>query len=428
MSSKKKKIMVYVIVISLLLIAGIWSATRSLPYPTPAGKFKVGTVIMDMEDSSRAEWALPENEQNRKFVVRMWYPASLTGKEALLPIMEKPYAKGMSKMYGFPTGKELPSHSHINAPVYQGAEKFPIVIFTHGGGSFMTQNLSSMEELASQGFVVMSLSFPYESVATVFADNSVVYMKNLKGFKERMSVMVKDKDFASQFAKYTEEMKNPDPEKAKASSIALGEKYLQLFPEMNTWLNTRIDDISYLINNLGDISLQQHKLSDIAETDNIGLFGHSFGALTTLKFLMTNEVPSVKCGIALDAPYFIMDPASDISLKAPVLFISSDYQKIAGNKIRLNGINGFLKNYTDKTLHEANVKGSAHYNFSDMNYLPRFMKLTPMLGSIPQKEAAEIMTHYLNIYFRGHLKGEDLNKLNNSINSRVSFREIDKVN
>lgn len=418
--------MIIIVVTAVVLGIGIWIMSRSLPYPIPSGQFKVGTVILDLEDSSRTEWALPEKYINRKFVVRIWYPANPTEKEAMLPIMENAYSKGMQELYGLPVGKEKPSCSYINAPVCLGEKPFPILIFTHGVGSFMTQNLTSIEELTSQGFIVMSLSFPHESVATVFSDGSVVKMKNIKEFKSGMKKLAKDKTFISQFVKNTNEMKSQDPKVAKASSLALGEKYLQLYPNMNVWLDTRIDDIAYLISKLDAINIEDQKLIEIADVDNIGLFGHSFGALTTLEYLMKKDLPALKCGIALDVPYFNMDSASDISLKAPVLFMSSDNIKLSGRKIELRGLNDFLKYHTEEKLHEANVKGSAHYNFSDMNYLPRFMKLTPMLGSISQKEASKIMTFYLDAYFKGHLKGEDINRIEDNISSEVEFREIIK--
>ena len=423
-TNNRKKLMGIIIITIVIFGIAVWAMSRSLPYPIPSGEFKVGTVILDVEDSSRTEWALTEKQQNRRFVTRIWYPAKPTGKETMLPIMEKPYSEGMQKLYGFPVGKEQPSYSHINAPVYLGEKPFPILIFTHGVGSFMTQNLTSIEDLVSQGFIVMSLSFPYESVATVFSDGSVIRMNDIEEFKAGMSKLAKNKDFISQFVRNTEEMKNSDPEIAKAASIALGEKYIQLYPNMKVWLDTRVEDVAYLINNLNEISIEKQNLIDIADIDNIGLFGHSFGALTTLQFLMEKDLPAVKCGVALDVPYFNMDSTSTISLKAPILFMSSDYIKLSGSKVKLKGLNDFLKHYTNETLYEANIKGAAHYNFSDMNYLPKFMKLTPMLGSISQKEAARIMKFYLDVYFKGHLKGENLNKIEDSISSEVEFREI----
>lgn len=288
----------------------------------------------------------------------------------------------------------------------------------------MTQNLTSMEDLASQGFFVISLSFPYESVATVSSDGSVIEMKNIEGFKAGMNKLAKDKKIIVEFANHTEDMKNSNPELAKTSSIALGEKYLQLYPDMKVWLDTRMDDLDFLLNNLDKISIGKQKLNSVADIDNIGLFGHSFGALTTLEFLMKKDFPAVKCGIALDVPYFILDAESDISLKAPVLFMSSDYIKLSDTKVKLSGINDFLKHYTDKSLHEANIKGAAHYNFSDMNYLPKFMTFTPLLGSISQAEAARIMAFYLDTYFKGHLNDGNLNKIENSISSAVEFRAI----
>ena len=414
------------IIIGIIALLGIsvWFVSFSLPYPEPKGKFNVGTVLMELEDPSRKEWALSEKNQSRKFVVRIWYPANPTGNETMLPIMEKPFSKGIQDLYGFPGGKEKPSQSYIDAPVCLGDALFPVLIFTHGAGSFMTQNLTSMEELASQGFMVISVSFPYESVAAIFPDGSVVRMKDMEKFKKDMSILSKNKEFASLFAKNIEDMKNPDPNKANAACITLGKRYLQLYPDIKIWLETRMADIEYLINAFDEIRIQEYKFSDIADTRNIGLFGHSLGALTTLKFLMEKDIPAVKCGVALDVPFFNIDSTADISLKAPVLFMSSDFIKIADSKVKLKGVNDFLKHYTNKTLYECNVKGTAHHNFSDMNYLPRFMKFTPMLGSISQKEAAKIMSYYLNVYFKGHLKGEDFNKLKDSISSEVIFREI----
>ncbi|NOQ75960.1 MAG: hypothetical protein GQ574_28395 [Crocinitomix sp.] len=419
-----------VITITIIIVVAIFgivvALSRSLPYPLPSGDFKVGTVKLDIEDSSRTEWALDEKHQNRRFVTRIWYPAKPTGKETMLPIMEKPYSEGMKKLYGLPVGKEKPSYSHIDAPVLLEEKPFPILIFTHGVGSFMTQNLSSIEDLVSQGFIVMSLSFPYESVTTVFSDGSVIKMKDIEVFKAGMSTLSKNKDFISQFIDNTEEMKNSDPELASAASIALGQKYLTLYPDMKVWLDTRVEDIAYLINSFDKISIADQNLIDVADIDNIGLFGHSFGALTTLQFLMTKDLPTVKCGIALDVPFFNLDATSDVSLKAPILFMSSDFIKLSGRKVKLRGLNDFLKHFTNETLHEANIKGAAHYNFSDMNYLPKLMKLTPMLGSISQKEAARIMKYYLDAYFNGHLKGGDLSKIENSISSEVEFRELIK--
>lgn len=414
------------IIIGIIIILGIavLITSCSLTYPTPSGKYKVGTTLLEFEDSSRTEWAEPEKNQNRKFVVRMWYPAKPTGEETRLPIMEKPYSEGMSKLYGFPGGSEEPSQSYQNAQILQTETPYPILIFTHGGGSFATQNLTSMEELASQGFLVISMSFPYESVATIFPDSTVVEMKDLEEFKKNMENIAEDKEFNTKFAANTEALKNPNPQKAKEASIELGKDYLKLYPQIKTWLDTRIVDLSYLINSLDEISIQNFKLTEIADKNNIGLFGHSLGALTTLKFLMEKELPAIKCGISLDVPYFNFDSESSISLNTPVLFMSSDKIKIGDSEVRLSGTNDFLAHYTEKQLHECTVKESAHYNFTDMNYVSPLLKFTPLLGSISQKEAAKILTHYLNAYFKHHLQGESINKLYENISEEVVFREI----
>lgn len=424
---KRKKVRtMLLIILSLIVIAaaGVWYLSQSVPYPEPKGKFKVGTALLSFTDSLRNEWAVSDKKIPRRFVARVWYPANPKGTETLLPIMEKEFSKGMNKLYGFPVGKEIPSHSHQNAEVAQDDSQYPILIFTHGVGSFLTQNLSSMEELAAQGYVVFSLSFPYESVVTVFPEGETIGMDNIEKFKEGMSILQKDKEFAAEFVKNTEGMKHPEPTHAMESSIALGEQYLQLYPDMKVWLDYRIQDISFLLNSLNEVRIMGKMLEEFADVENIGVFGHSFGGLTTLKLLMETNSPSIKCGIALDVPYFILDKKSDVSLTSPILFMSSDFIKIAGDKVKLGGINNYLKHFTNQPLYECNVSGAAHYNFTDMNYTPRFMKLTPMLGSIPQDEAARILSEYQKTFFNIFLKGENPEKLNEKVSDSVNFEEI----
>jgi dienelactone hydrolase len=61
-----------------------------------------------------------------------------------------------------------------DAPVAAGAERFPVVLLTPGGGAGRTGNTAWAEELASHGYVVAALDHPYDSTAVVFADGRTV--------------------------------------------------------------------------------------------------------------------------------------------------------------------------------------------------------------------------------------------------------------
>jgi predicted dienelactone hydrolase len=58
--------------------------------------------------------------------------------------------------------------------VASGAERFPVVLLTPGGGTGRTLNTAWAEELASHGYVVAALDHPYDSTAVVFADGRTV--------------------------------------------------------------------------------------------------------------------------------------------------------------------------------------------------------------------------------------------------------------
>jgi len=61
-----------------------------------------------------------------------------------------------------------------DAPAASGTERFPVVLFSPGGGMGRTTNTAWAEELASHGYVVAALDHPYDSTAVVFADGRTV--------------------------------------------------------------------------------------------------------------------------------------------------------------------------------------------------------------------------------------------------------------
>jgi predicted dienelactone hydrolase len=66
------------------------------------------------------------------------------------------------------------THGYVGAPVRAGGPRFPVVIFNHGYLLYPGANTALMEELASHGYVVFSLSHPPDSASYRTFDGTLV--------------------------------------------------------------------------------------------------------------------------------------------------------------------------------------------------------------------------------------------------------------
>lgn len=172
----------------LAIVAGVGAAiTFPIPdFPTPTGTYAVGTTVVEWTDPDRPETWTTDPADVRALQAQIWYPA-----EASLDEVERALymgrseaeanvvAEGVADFLGIPRfvfdGQVAARTNAVSdAPVASGKERFPVVLFSPGGGMGRTTNTAWAEELASHGYVVAALDHPYDSTAVVFADGRTV--------------------------------------------------------------------------------------------------------------------------------------------------------------------------------------------------------------------------------------------------------------
>src|SRR5262249_10051558 len=122
--------------------------------PSPTGSSTVGTRVMRLVDSKRADPFL-ENGTKRQGMVRFWYPAASLDQACTLA--ECP-PSGVWIYFSQLLGLPLPAvttNSCLDAPVSDGAH--PVVVFSHGYTGTFTDYTFIFEDLASRGYVVASV-------------------------------------------------------------------------------------------------------------------------------------------------------------------------------------------------------------------------------------------------------------------------------
>ncbi|MFP2910795.1 alpha/beta hydrolase family protein [Pyxidicoccus sp. 3LFB2] len=154
--------------------------------PPPEGPHPVGTVTFQLEDPAREDVRAPGRP--RRLMVQAWYPADpSTAQSPRAPYWPDVARTGPALVHkvGLPSFflshfAYAVSHSHDRAPFALSLGRVPLIIFSHGSGGVRAQNTSTLEALASHGYMVVSLDHTDDAAAVVFPDGEVV-LRNLDG-------------------------------------------------------------------------------------------------------------------------------------------------------------------------------------------------------------------------------------------------------
>ena len=171
-----------------------------LRLPRPTGRYRVGTVSLHLIDRSRANpWAgsLPKGSPPyRELMVSVWYPARDAGRYPLAPQM----LPGAAARYGSPSGWGWQGYhvppgkvdwaatltaGHVGAPVADvlgrvagadrpGGRRLPVVLYSPGAGEPRTFETTLVQDLASRGYMVVTVDHTYDADEVEFPGGRVI--------------------------------------------------------------------------------------------------------------------------------------------------------------------------------------------------------------------------------------------------------------
>jgi hypothetical protein len=155
--------------------------------PEPTGPFGVGLTVCDWTDDSRLETQSgAEAKKNRELLVYLFYPIAreTTGPRAEyfphrkeVEAFEERFGKNFFRQsYGssYKTIASLKSHAVENAAPAAGRRRFPILIFSHGGGIPVLCYTAIIENLVSHGYVVAAVEHSFDGATVVFPDGRII--------------------------------------------------------------------------------------------------------------------------------------------------------------------------------------------------------------------------------------------------------------
>jgi hypothetical protein len=145
------------------------------PLPDPTGPHKTGRVSFHWKDASRDELETKAPDDKRELMVHVFYPADPSASGARAPYM--PDADAMRGVWNDAHLAQVTSmraRSREGAALPPGDAKFPVVIFSPGGGMKGLTYHVLVEELASHGWVVAAIDPPYNARRVRLPDGRVL--------------------------------------------------------------------------------------------------------------------------------------------------------------------------------------------------------------------------------------------------------------
>ncbi len=220
------------------------------------GNYPILSENFSYVDSSRLE-NYSDNIENRKLNVQFWYP----------DIEQK---------------------------------RMPLIVFSHGGLGVKSSNESLFRELASHGYVIVSIDHTYHSFFTKDEKGNTTWM-----------------DFG-----YVQELFSENPL----------DNMEQSFESYQKWMKIRMDDMNFVIDTIITQAKENsdNSLYSLIDIEKIGVMGHSLGGSSALGIGKSRS--DIQAVIALESPYlfdikgvsngkFIVD---QMEYPIPVLNVYSD--------------------------------------------------------------------------------------------------------
>ncbi|WP_339276871.1 dienelactone hydrolase family protein [Paenibacillus sp. FSL W8-0426] len=220
------KLLLLALTIVITLVPVLLFPQHRLPQVT--GPYAVATATYSYVDKNRIEEFTDQGE-HRAVNVEFWYPEQADGT-------------------------------------------YPLLVFSHGAFGIKTSNTSTFTELASHGYVVVSIDHPYHSFYTVSEDGKVVTIN----------------------PEYMQEFNN-----ANKGVYSLGEYF-----ELNQkWMKLRTDDMDFVIDTILEQAVQKKdSLYERIDTQKIGVFGHSMGGAASVA--LSRERDDIDAVVNIDGPFY----------------------------------------------------------------------------------------------------------------------------
>ncbi|WP_239133796.1 alpha/beta hydrolase family protein [Rugosimonospora africana] len=333
--------------------------------PAPTGPYPVGTVDLHLIDPSRPDPVAGPGHY-RELMTSVWYPARDVWRYPRAPWMAPAALRAFLPSGGFDPDSVLTpiTAGHQGAPVRRMGQRSPVVMFSHGAHDHRSDTTIVVQELASHGYVVVTVDHTYDA-----------YSEFPGG---RLTVPQLD-----------------DPSTALVPPD---------FARDIRFVLDRVEDLAAGRNPDTDRKQLPAGLGDAVDLDRIGMFGWSKGATATA--LVLTEDPRVRAGLSFDGP-METNPPLTTDVDRPFMLMTAVYPRATQPSVA-----EFWSHLTGWRLN-VQADGAVHGSYTDTQALiPQLVdavgmsdeELQAWIGTLDPARAVRIQQAYPLAFFDLHLR------------------------
>ncbi len=357
--------------------------------PLPTGPVTVGTFTVEMVDIDREEVYGEAPGSPRRLNVQVWYPAESSDDADLAPWAEDwdVVGRAVSESMGLPGWflsytRHVPSHTVAGGSVLEGS--FPVILFSHGWTGFRAVTVNQIENLVSNGYVVMAPDHSFSAVATVFEDGEVV-----------------------------EYDPSALPEVAEVGDDVYAESAEQLVEVHSADLVAIIDELER------GASGRFARVARIVDASRIGIYGHSTGGGAAVRACLLDE----RCDAVLGMDPWV-EPLPDevlaVTPTRPAMYMRSEEWIGTDNDALLRGLAG----RSEEVAYWIGIEGAEHADFLLTPLLSPYASRFGLKGPIPAGRIIPIIDRYLVGFFDTFLLGTGSAAIDSASFEEVSLEII----
>lgn len=269
---------------------------------------------------------------------------------------------------------------------------YPLVVFSHGAFGVIDSNTSTCTELASNGYVVVSIGHTYQAA----------YVKDTSG-----KITLRSSEFINEIYD------------GNGDDSAQAEK--KNYEESKKWMDIRCGDEKFVLDTIITKSKDgSEEPFDRIDIDKIGLFGHSLGGASSVE--MGRERSDIDAVIDLEGTMFGEYTGFENGTYSydedpyPIPLLDVNSKEVYDQAIALPSEYGetyvnFRTGENAKDFHEVVIDGASHLNFTDLGMVsPILSKLmcegTASSGSasVNARECIENVNSIVLNFFDYYLK------------------------
>ncbi|HET6859542.1 MAG TPA: lipase [Streptomyces sp.] len=346
--------------------------------PEPTGRHPVGTTELHLVDHDRRDpWVA---DKDRELMVSIWYPARSASGHPRQPYMPPGVARSvdLSGSFGLARPGEVDwaairTGAARAAPADHRSSQ-PVVLYSPGLRFSRTLGTSTATELASRGYVVVTMDHTYEPPAVEFPDGRVELQEPIsgaEGLKRIIDTRVRDTRFVLDQLAVLRGGENPD---AEGRRLPKG-------------------------------------LGKALDLDRIGMFGHSGGGATAAETMRTDR--RVDAGINMDGTLQFNDdeflPVAREGLDRPFMLMGKPSQ----THLNKPSWQSLWDNSTG-WKRDLSLERGSHFSYTDaQSFVPALDEHLDIpaatreqyIGAVDPERSTAAQRAYISAFFDQHLRG-----------------------